>query len=456
MQNEFEKQVQQKMEELKLVPTDPVWQKVEMQIRRKKDRRRLLFWIPLLILLLGGGLWMDMSYHSNQTSYKQTQKDEPTNNTITPLDTNSGTPVKENKTSQKIRSENYLIQKKEISNNEMTPENAISKNNVLKGKPLFPLHKESTNNNSTSFHSNPPSAQINKDTAETVSATNDIASKIKSADSSSNAIRTTGPQNEIVVLKTDSLKRDSSVAKPVVKKHQTSKWSYAFVASAGASGFNHFNLFNGQKSMSNPVPGYNSGGLTGSSGSPVYYAPSNVEKGFSFSAGAAAIKQLGKRVFFSTGLQYNYYSNTIHVGSRVMQNRIIADFAVSQYFSNTSAMQQPYLNQYHFISIPAAMDWQLLKKTPLNFHAGLSLQYLIQTNALRFDYSSQSYFHNKKAFNSTQLFSELALTYSIPLKQKALTLGPQLQYGLSRLEKSNAAYHLYVYGVKLQWQLNKK
>jgi len=50
MQNEFEKQVQQKMEELQLVPSAPVWEKIEEQIRRKKDRRRL-------ILHLGGLLF---------------------------------------------------------------------------------------------------------------------------------------------------------------------------------------------------------------------------------------------------------------------------------------------------------------------------------------------------------------------------------------------------------------
>ena len=51
MPNEFEKVVREKMDELKLVPSEPVWQKVEMQIRNKKDRRRLIFWIPFLALL---------------------------------------------------------------------------------------------------------------------------------------------------------------------------------------------------------------------------------------------------------------------------------------------------------------------------------------------------------------------------------------------------------------------
>src|SRR5215213_4098222 len=49
----FEKQVRQKMEELSFTPSEPVWQKVEEQIRKKKERRRVFFWI-LPFALLGG------------------------------------------------------------------------------------------------------------------------------------------------------------------------------------------------------------------------------------------------------------------------------------------------------------------------------------------------------------------------------------------------------------------
>src|SRR3954468_20665378 len=65
MQNEFEKQVQKKMEELDLVPSAPVWEKIEEQIRRKTDRRMVSLWVPLLFLLLGGGVWM---LYDNQQS----------------------------------------------------------------------------------------------------------------------------------------------------------------------------------------------------------------------------------------------------------------------------------------------------------------------------------------------------------------------------------------------------
>jgi cytoskeletal protein RodZ len=54
----FEKQVQKKMEELSFTPSEPVWRKVEEEIRKKKDRKRIFFWIVASLLLLAGGLWL--------------------------------------------------------------------------------------------------------------------------------------------------------------------------------------------------------------------------------------------------------------------------------------------------------------------------------------------------------------------------------------------------------------
>src|ERR1700712_2442705 len=57
MQNNFEKQVRQKMEELSFNPTPPVWQNIESQIRIKKERRRGIIWFLLILVLTGAGLW---------------------------------------------------------------------------------------------------------------------------------------------------------------------------------------------------------------------------------------------------------------------------------------------------------------------------------------------------------------------------------------------------------------
>ncbi|HTL09305.1 MAG TPA: outer membrane beta-barrel protein, partial [Chitinophagaceae bacterium] len=54
--NEFEKQVQQKMDELQFAPSAAVWQGVERQIAPRR-KRRIIFWIFLLAALSGGAAW---------------------------------------------------------------------------------------------------------------------------------------------------------------------------------------------------------------------------------------------------------------------------------------------------------------------------------------------------------------------------------------------------------------
>ena len=58
-ENKFEKQVQQKMDELQIQPSEAVWKKIELQIEKKKDRRWGLIVLFLCAgILLSGGYWL--------------------------------------------------------------------------------------------------------------------------------------------------------------------------------------------------------------------------------------------------------------------------------------------------------------------------------------------------------------------------------------------------------------
>src|SRR5689334_3778532 len=64
--HEFEKQVQQKLGELKLRPSTAVWTEVEKNIRHDKRRRRFLFWLPVFFLFLATSGYV--LYRTNQPS----------------------------------------------------------------------------------------------------------------------------------------------------------------------------------------------------------------------------------------------------------------------------------------------------------------------------------------------------------------------------------------------------
>jgi hypothetical protein len=51
---DFEKKVQEKMQELRFHPSDEVWKRVEVGIVEKRRRRPLVLWLLLAGLLLGG------------------------------------------------------------------------------------------------------------------------------------------------------------------------------------------------------------------------------------------------------------------------------------------------------------------------------------------------------------------------------------------------------------------
>ena len=65
-ENKFEKQVQQKMDELKIHPSDSVWEKIEVRIEKRKRSNRGLFLFLLLffVFLTGGYLLWNINHHS--------------------------------------------------------------------------------------------------------------------------------------------------------------------------------------------------------------------------------------------------------------------------------------------------------------------------------------------------------------------------------------------------------
>lgn len=485
MPNEFEKQVQQMMDELKLVPSEPVWQKVELQIRKKRDRRRVIFWISFLTLLLGGGLWFGIDQYSHHISYNEENSSMKKDS----KEPNQNSSTNKQKTVEQAGKENFDA----VPNNSFQTRNNVESypektgNSIDEPIVYNKISKRTTNLNQTIPESKKNIAatrhgnEISKTLSNDVVADKPLNDRRKDQESitkpnpvsNTDSIATTAisDNNKITGQKTptaDSAKTDNisskdsaqkedtaQLKKVITKKYASSKWKLNFVASGGASNLNRLSVFNGEKALFFSAPNYNSGGQA-TGGNLFYYGPSGIKKGFSFSAGAIAKKQLSKQTFFSAGLQYNYYSNTIQVGNKINQSRTLMDFSVSNYYTNTATALRPYKNQYHFVSLPVAIDWQLLKKIPLNLHTGLAMQYLVKTNGLVFDYTSQSYFNSKDAFNRMQFFLEPALTYSIPLKQKTLSFGPQLQYGLTRLEKNSSTYHLSSFGLKAQLQLGKK
>ena len=78
-ENNFEKQVQQKTDELKLKPSDEVWSKIAVVIAKRKTDRRIFAILLLLLLFTGEAVfvvWDNVSgKKSNQATSRKINED---------------------------------------------------------------------------------------------------------------------------------------------------------------------------------------------------------------------------------------------------------------------------------------------------------------------------------------------------------------------------------------------
>lgn len=105
--HDFEKQVQSKMEQLRLRPSDAVWTKVDKRIRKERRRRRVILWLPLLLLTIAAGgffLYETDSHNNNITASElnSTHSDTESTTSVTTVPSTSGTSAGANATPQSI------------------------------------------------------------------------------------------------------------------------------------------------------------------------------------------------------------------------------------------------------------------------------------------------------------------------------------------------------------------
>ena len=475
MQNSFEKQVQEKMDELQFVPTEPVWQNIEKQIRTKKDRRRLILWLPFLFLLLGGGAWWFTARYQNADSVAKTGKNSETVANTVDGNPNHRPAVNAQYPGEKERTivlENGLKGQKQVTEKDFPESN--DKHRIVIAS--LPVKTKSAKPSALSefSHKLPQNALGNEKDKAVATVEQGKKSRLIGKDTGTGgAVKTDTALNKshhkkdssatkykVAELKTDSA--NTAIAEPVkVDKSKAGKWQFAILANAGISGLSKgfgsfgFGSFREEKALqdANYSPG---------SGSPSpVYDPSPVKNNLSFSAGVSARKEVTKRLAVVTGLQYNYYSTNIAVGQMRRQDTTVFNSgftqSVSRFYLNSGTNFTGYRNHYHFITLPFSVEWSVWKKAPLYLQAGLSVQHIISTNALIFDKSSRIYYEDKNAFNKTQLFSSFGLSYAVFKRSKtSLLIGPQLQYGISDLEKNTSGKHLFSLGLTARFLFHKK
>ena len=418
--NEFEKQMQQKMDELQIQPSESVWQNVQLQITKKKRRRwGVLLLLFGFIIISSAGYWIlrsdNRTIQDNQ--YNKTDK----KNSHQALTTDKPLAKTENKNHDETNK--APDQRVAIKSNQNVSEKIMA----IPAKAIR-IHNSSPEN--TSIELNEPK-NLNTDTEteiEVNSYTDELKPELKKIDNMNELPGSTNVQENLLppFLTTEiELKADTLVTNPPAKNtiafKKVNNWKLGLSFSAGISGIaNNFLGFNGDKSLSadtysNNLPANGSGNII---------SPSRLQRSGAFTAGFIAEKNISKKKMISIGLNYKMFSTTNKVGERNDS---------SLRYSLENAVNSHH-NYYHFLELPVSLKIQIsAKKIPLFWDAGISISQLIGSNALQYNNGTTFYYQDNSLFNKSQIGFNTGVSASFfSMRNASLLFGPYVYYSITK------------------------
>lgn len=301
---------------------------------------------------------------------------------------------------------------------------------------------------------------------------------------SAEPFKTGMPKSEKSLLLFDKSVFTANQSSTPVKLSKKKAWEFGVTASAGISktggGLSDvFSNFGTERKNADAAPpmmvNNNFAGIVASQNNNYLAAlppaPTPVKPGFAWSAGASAKWYIKSRLALSGALLYTYNTTNREVGSMLNNNggnpqyNNAFGFAIptSRYAgAYGSGDRTQYTNKYHVLEAPLGIQWQLnkgIKFAPVQLNTGISVGWLMGTDALHYEKISGSYYENKSLFN--KVYAGLYAGVSAKLFQHSRTplyIGPYVQYGLSNLLKSSAEtqQNLMFGGIKAEWILWRK
>ncbi len=239
------------------------------------------------------------------------------------------------------------------------------------------------------------------------------------------------------------------------------QWSAGFAGGFGISSYN--------ESLLSKATAVTTAVISVAASSPAQYSPAanfsnsttkkittTVEPGLSYWAGVVAQKPLSARWTLSLGFDLHYYSSRLRVGGVVTTysqsaNALLGASAVAPvqsypYYSVGDV--QIYTNRYYYLELPAAMQWQINhnRVLPLFLRGGVTLSRLMSSNGLYYNDQSAVYFKDNSVIQSIQVSFTSGLMATLPMRGIRIQAGPELQYGATTMLKGGAGNGHLLYG----------
>jgi len=459
-QNNFEKDIHRKLEELKIDPSDSVWKNVQEHIVKKEKKRRILFLLFFLFLLIfSAGYWLFNSNANKQERNlviaKTSMKDsKPTNNPDSSFNRPGTNPdilsnpdsIKEaygNKKNNPIRDEKNKAIKDE--KNILNIKERIFSNESRKDS------SKATNNQESQFATEKPNISILENEP-------DVVTKIKKEETIfQKENKNDSLQNPTELEKNNSktvTKNDLPIKKQP-KKVQKYPWTFGITFSGGNS-FTTGNHSAMNNVYSNPSSNSNSGGIPG-----FYPVPSELKNSSGFFVGAILEKNISGINEMSFGISYQYFSLENKVGTTLYPSTSLQYLNSSGNLYSGNNITRTYINKFHFLEIPVTFNFRLNKNksVPLFWNAGINISELISSNALQFQTNPGVYYNDNSFFNKTQFGLHTGFSVTLFAKEKTpLSIGPYFYYGPSNVANKGlyTKTHFNYFGLETKILFRKK
>lgn len=422
--NNFEKQVSQQLNALRIEPGEDSWNAIEQQLVNDRKKRRGIFFILLFAAILGGAtfVWLVPKYVTTTTNQSvRTQKKTDLN-------------TEQSKSAIGSAPE----QQKNITLSGSTPENNISTGNQTKE----PAKKTGRGFIKTEQAHHPEKYFAPAD-AE-ISLREEPATKILNSIPAAKYIIL--PElfsiHSPVLTATDTLSEhslpqsfhgnpDQQLKLPEKKADKNSnqfprKWTLGLNAGAGI--FKMGNSF-----LKHEPSNYYSDNL--STPSPGVSVPQiSIKNTVLFNIGLEMEKNFSRRSSLSIGATYNVYN-----------------YAILKQTPGSPDREEKN-NQLHYLTIPLSFKYLLNKKgLPVSWSAAIIPGYLVNTNAWQFNYTG--FYRDNSQFKKTGIGLQTGVFAEVlSNKNLSLRIGPYIHYDATKLSTEGIYKnkHLTTIGLKTE------
>jgi hypothetical protein len=431
--NKFEREIQRKMDELRIKPSDSVWPNIEARIEKNKRPKRILLLLFLFVFIfLSGAYWLwNIRQHTVPVEMGIVKAVSKNNNHWTPIPEQKHAPSQVNSNSKKINENFHYKRLVQIGSHADFPTHLNSSfhkkikskiTSIVKASLVMSDEKidknihEKNDNNSDKFF------RVETDSDDKEDKSSDITERKVIADSVSKSVDV----NNGAKPKKDTSKI-SNVTVKKIKTTTTNKWRFGLTFIGGISGIN--NIF-GNNSSYLPIPS----NLNSNLGS-VYYMDYRtiIKQRSGFSFGFVEEKNISSKSSISLGLSFR----------ALAYGNVVGNKNDTTGFYNAQNATHTFNAHFNYIDLPAGFTIQFRKNKslPIALKGEIVFSQLIYSNALQFNSYTGNYYHDNSILNKTQLGLNTSASVKVFSKQKtSLLIGSYFYYGASQIAKEGLYY----------------